>query len=61
MDKIVSYVIKEDYITASFIQRKLGIAYISAQIVLKKLSEAGYIEDYKPFKKLKVIKHHFIQ
>ena len=61
LDRIVYLVIKEDYITASFVQRKLGITYPSAQAMLKKLSEIGYIEEYKPFKRLKVIKHKFIE
>lgn len=61
LDRIVYLVIKEDYITASFIQRQLGITYPSAQTMLKKLAEMGYIDEYIPFKKIKVIKHKFIQ
>ncbi len=61
LDRVVHLVIAEDFITASYIQRKLGITYLSAQSILKKLAELGYIEEFKPFKKLKVIKHHFIQ
>lgn len=61
LDRLVHLVIKEDYVTASFVQRKLGITYLSAQSVLKELAEIGYIEEFKPFKKLKVLKHHFIQ
>lgn len=61
LDRIVHLVIREDFVTASLIQRKLGITYPSAQAVLKKLAELGYIEKYKSFKKLKVIKQHFIQ
>lgn len=61
LDKVVFLVIKEEYVTASFIQRKLGITYTSAQEVLKNLAEMNYIEKYKPFKKLKVIKHKFTQ
>lgn len=60
LDRIVFLVIREDFITASYIQRKLGITYPSAQKVLRELSKIGYIEEYKPYKKLKVIKNHFI-
>lgn len=61
LDRIVYKIIREDYVTAPFIQRRLGITYTSAQEVLKKLSEIGYIEEYKPFKKLKVIRNRYIQ
>lgn len=61
LDRIVEQVINQDFVTASFIQRKLQISYLSAQEVLKKLAEMGYLENYQLFKKLKVIKKHFIQ
>lgn len=61
LDRIVYLVIKEDYISSPFVQRKLGITYPSAQKVLIKLAELGYLEEYIPNKKLKVIKHEFIQ
>lgn len=61
LDGIVFRVIKEEFVTASFIQRKLGITYPSAQELLKKLSKMGYLERYIPGKKLKVLKHKFIQ
>lgn len=61
LDRIIYLVIKEEHVTASFIQRKLGISYSSAQEILRHLSEMGYIEEYQPYKKLKVIKHNFIQ
>ena len=61
LDRLVYLVIKEDYISASFVQRKLGITYPSAQSLLRKLAEMGYIEKYKSFKKLKVIRHCYIQ
>lgn len=61
IDIIVEKVIREDYINSSFIQRKLQISYLGAQDILKKLAEMGYIEKFEPFKKLKVIKKHFIQ
>jgi len=61
IDIIVEKVIKLDFVTASFIQRKLGITYLSAQALLEKLAVMGYVEKFKPFKKLKVLKHHFIQ
>lgn len=61
LDRIIHLVIREEFVTAPFIQRKLGISYLSAQKVLKKLAEIGYIEEFKPFRKLKVIKNHYIQ
>lgn len=61
LDRIVHLVIKEDFVTATFVQRKLGISYLAAQSILQKLDEMGYIESYKPFKKLKVLKHHLLQ
>ncbi len=60
MDRIVFLVIRKNFITASFVQRKLGISYPSAQEILRELSKIGYIEEYKPYKKLKVVKRHFI-
>lgn len=61
LDRIVFLVIKEEYVSAPFIQRRLGITYPSAQLILQKLNELGYVEEYKPNKKLKVLKHQFIQ
>lgn len=61
LDRIIYLVIKEERVTASFIQRKLGITYPSAQEILKQLSGMGYIEEYQPNKQLKVLKHQFIQ
>lgn len=61
LDRVVYLVIKEEFVTASFIQRKLQISYLGAQNILKELSNMGYVEEYKPFKKLKVLKNNFIQ
>lgn len=61
LDIIVEKVIKEDYVTTSFIQRKLQISYLSAMKVLKQLEELGYIEKGEDFTKRRVIKHSFIQ
>ncbi len=61
LDRVVFLVIKEKYVSAPFIQRKLGITYPSAQNILKKLYEMGYVESYEAGKELKVIKHNFIQ
>lgn len=61
LDRVIYLVIGEEFVTASFIQRKLGITYSSAQFVLKQLSILGYIETYTPYKKLKVLKHYLIQ
>lgn len=61
LDRVVYLIIKEDVITASFIQRKLQISYLGAQAILIELAKIGYIEKYKPFKKLKVIRKDFIQ
>lgn len=61
LDRVIYLVIKEEFVTASFIQRKLQISYLGAQNILKELSKMGYVEEYKPFKKLKVLKNNFIQ
>lgn len=44
LDRIIYLVIRQEYVTGSFVQRKLGIGYLSAMNVLKKLEELGYIE-----------------
>lgn len=61
LDRVVYLVIKEEVVTASFIQRKLQISYLGAQNILKELAKMGYVEEYKPFKKLKVLRNNFIQ
>ena len=61
LDRIIHLVIKEDYITGSFVQRKLGISYLGAMKVLRKLEELGYIEKGSDFTKRRVIKHNYIQ
>ncbi|HMS23166.1 MAG TPA: hypothetical protein PKA38_05425 [Candidatus Levybacteria bacterium] len=61
LDRVIYLVIKEEFVTASFIQRRLGITYPTAQSVLMHLAELGYTEKFIPFKKLKVLKHCLIQ
>ncbi len=61
LDRIIYLVIREDFVTASFVQRRLGIGYLSAMKILKKLEELGYIEKGEDFTKRRVLKHHYIQ
>lgn len=61
LDRVIYLVIREDFVTASFVQRKLGISYLSAMKVLKQLEELGYVEKGKDFTKRRVIKHNYIQ
>jgi Mn-dependent DtxR family transcriptional regulator len=61
LDRIIYLVIREDFITGAFVQRKLGISYLSAMKVLNKLEELGYIEKGEDFTKRKVIKQNLIQ
>jgi len=53
IDIIVEKVIKLDFVTASFIQRKLGITYLSAQALLEKLAVMGYVEKIQTIQKTK--------
>ena len=39
LDRIIYLVIREDFVTASFVQRRLGIGYLSAMKILKKLPQ----------------------
>ncbi len=44
IDRIIELVIKKDYVSTPFIQRKLKIAYLGAQNILKQLAQMGYVE-----------------
>lgn len=61
IDFVVEKVIKEDYISTPFIQRKFQVSYLKAQEILKQLEEMGYIEKGEEFTKRKVLKNKFIQ
>lgn len=61
IDYVVEKVIKEDYVSTPFIQRKFQISYLKAQDVIKQLESMGYIERGKEFTERKVLKHKFIQ
>lgn len=61
LDRIIYLVIREDFITSAYVQRRLGISCLSAMKVLNKLEELGYIEKGKDFTKRRVLKHHYIQ
>lgn len=61
LDIIVEKVIKEEFVSASFIQRKLQISYLSAMKVLKQLEEFGYVEKGADFTKRRVVRHSYIQ
>lgn len=61
IDHVVEKVIKEEYVSTPFIQRKFQVSYLKAQSVLKELAEMGYIEKVIEFKPVKVLRHKFIQ
>ena len=61
IDRVVERIIKENFISSPFIQRKFQISYLGAQKVIKKLEEMGYIEKGEQFTKRRVLKHKFIQ
>ena len=61
IDYVVEKVIKEDYISTPFIQRRFQISYLKAQEILKQLEEMGYIEKGKEFTLRKVIRHKYLQ
>lgn len=61
IDFVVEKIIKEDFVSTPYIQRKFQISYLKSQEVLKQLEELGYIETGKEFSKRKVLKHKYIQ
>lgn len=60
IDFVVEKVIKEEFISAPFIQRKFQVSYLKAQEILKHLEEMGYIEEGEEFTKRKVLKNTYI-
>ena len=61
IDIVVEKIIKEEFVSAPFIQRKFQLSYIKARELLKRLEEMGYIERGNEFEKRKVLKHRYIQ
>lgn len=61
IDFVVETIIKEQYVSVPFIQRKFQISYSTARKIISKLFEMGYIENEAEFKDIKVIKHKYIQ
>lgn len=61
IDRIIEFVIREDYVSTPFIQKKLQIGYLGAQKVIKRLEVMGYLEKGEEFSERKVLKHKFIQ
>ncbi len=61
IDDVVEKVIREDYVSTPFIQRKFQISYLKAQQILKQLAEMGYVEKVEEFKSVKVLKNEYIQ
>lgn len=61
IDIVVEKVIKEDFVSTPFIQRKFHVSYLKAQEILKELEKMGYIEKVKEFEPVKVLKHKYIQ
>ena len=60
-DAVVERIIKEDFVSIPFIQRKFQISYSKAQEILKQLEKLGYIEKVKEFEPAKVLKHKYVQ
>ena len=56
IDAVVEKVIKEEFVSTSFIQRKFQISYTKAREILNQLTEMGYIEKGQEFTKRKVLK-----
>lgn len=61
IDSVVEVIIKQQYISTPFIQRKFQISYLGAEKVIKQLEEMGYVETGQEFSKRKVLKNKFIQ
>lgn len=60
IERIIEFVIKEEYLTWPFVSRKLQIGYLGAQEVIKQLELAGYIRKMDESNKYKVIRHTLI-
>lgn len=61
IDFVVEKVIKENFVSTPYIQRKFHVGYLKAQEILKQLEEMGYIEKGKEFTQRRVLKHRYIQ
>lgn len=61
IDLVVEKIIKEEYISAPFIQRKFQISYTTTREIIKQLYNMRYIESENEFENIKVIKHKYIQ
>lgn len=61
IDLVVERVIKEDFVSTPFIQRRFQVSYIKAQQILKQLEDMRYIEKGEEFTKRRVLKHKYIQ
>ncbi len=59
IERVLKFVIKEEYITWPYISRKLQIGCIGAQKVIKQLEQMGYIEKADSTKK-RVLKHKLL-
>lgn len=57
IDFVVEKIIKEDFVSTPYIQRKFQISYSTARTIIKQLFEMGYTEHAEEFKQIKVIKH----
>lgn len=61
IDAVVEKVIKEDYISIPFLQRRFKISYLRAQTLLEELENMGYIKRSENASESRVIKKKFIQ
>lgn len=57
LDRVLLFVIKEQYITWPIISRKLQIGYLGAQQIIKQLESTGYVSKMDKSNIYKVIRH----
>lgn len=60
IERVLEYVIREEFVTWPYISRKLQIGYIGTQKVIKQLEDMEYIKKDEKSGKYKVIRHKLI-
>lgn len=60
IERVIEFVIKEEYLTWPFVSRKLQIGYLGTQKVIKQLEEMQYIKKDEEPGKYKVVKHKLL-
>lgn len=61
IDLVVEKILKEKVVSTPYIQRKFQVSYLSAQKILIKLADMGYIEEATEFKEMRVLRKSYIQ